>query len=99
MGDGIGDFAFGLSIGAIGLGLLIGPVGRAIASWIESKIGPGRRDPSPELQVRLSDPEAMAHRVQELEERLDFTERVLASGKSPTGEGADTPPEPAATPR
>lgn len=99
MGDGIGDFAFGLSIGAIGLGLLIGPVGRAIASWIESKIGPGRRDPSPELEARLSDLESVAHRVQELEERLDFAERVLASGRPSPAHEADTPPEPAGSPR
>lgn len=99
MGDGIGDFAFGLSIGAIGLGLLIGPVGRAIANWIESRILPGRRDPSPELEARLSEVDAMAQRLLELEERLDFTERVLASGRPPAPVEADTPPEPADAPR
>jgi hypothetical protein len=99
MGDGIGDFAFGLSIGAIGLGLLIGPVGRAIATWIESKIAPGRRDPSPELEARLSEFETVAQRVQELEERLDFTERVLASGRPSSTHEVDTPPEQAGSPR
>ena len=99
MGDGIGDFAFGLSIGAIGLGLLIGPVGRAIATWIESRIGPDRRGHSPEIEARLSDLELMGQRLHELEERLDFTERVLATGRPPTVADADTPPEPAQAPR
>lgn len=94
MGDGIGDFAFGLSIGAIGLGLLLGPVGRAIANWIESKIGPGRRNLSPEVEARLAEVDAMEHRVLEMEERLEFTERCLAQMRLPAPADVDTPPEP-----
>lgn len=94
MGDGIGDFAFGLSIGAIGLGLLLGPVGRAIGNWIESKIGPGRRNLSPEVEARLAEVDAMEHRVLEMEERLEFTERCLAQMRLPAPADVDTPPEP-----
>ncbi len=94
MGDGIGDFALGLSIGAIGLGLLIGPVGRAIANWIEARILPGRRDPSPEVEARLSEVDAMAQRLLELEERLDFAERMLTSGRPAPAVEVDTPPAP-----
>jgi hypothetical protein len=34
-----------------------------------------------ELRERIEHVEAIAYRVQELEERLDFAERVLASGR------------------
>ena len=95
MGDGIGDFAFGLSIGAIGLGLLLGPVGRALGNWIESKIGAGRRSLSPEVEARLAEVDAMEHRVLEMEERLEFTERCLAQLRLPAPADVDTPPEPA----
>jgi hypothetical protein len=95
MGDGIGDFAFGLSIGAIGLGLLLGPVGRAIGSWIEAKIAPGRRGLPPEVEARLAEVDAMEHRILEMEERLEFTERCLAQLRLPAPAEVDTPPEPA----
>lgn len=37
-----------------------------------------------ELRERVERLEEVAYRVQELEERLDFAERVLASGRKPT---------------
>jgi hypothetical protein len=94
MGDGIGDFAFGLSIGAIGLGLLLGPVGRALGNWIESKIGPGRRRLPEEVEARLAEVDAMEQRILEMEERLEFAERCLAQLRLPAPVDADTPPEP-----
>jgi hypothetical protein len=38
-----------------------------------------------ELRERIERLEAVEHRVQELEERLDFTERVLTSGRERSG--------------
>jgi len=37
-----------------------------------------------ELRERIERLEDVAHRVHELEERQDFTERVLASGRKPS---------------
>lgn len=37
-----------------------------------------------ELRERVERLEDVEHRVQELEERLDFAERVLTSGREPT---------------
>ena len=52
--------------------------------------GPGRREVPPEMGKRLEDQvtsvDALESRVAQLEERLDFTERLLA-GRSPTAAG------------
>jgi len=95
MGDGIGDFAFELSIGAIGLALLLGPVGRGLGKWIESKIRPGRRGLPQDVEARLAEVDIMEHRVGEMEERLEFAERCLAQTRLPAPIEVDTPPEPA----
>jgi hypothetical protein len=92
MGDGIGDFAFWLAVGLVGLGVTFGPIGHAVGRWIEAR---AHRDapPSPELEGRLAELDQTTNRVAELEERLDFAERLLARGRSEAG-GVDTPPEP-----
>ena len=52
--------------------------------------GPGRHEVPPEMGKRLEDQvttvDALESRVAQLEERLDFTERLLA-GRSPTAAG------------
>ena len=92
MGDGIGEFAFWLAVGLMGLGVTFGPIGAAVGRWIDSR---ARRNApvAPELEGRVSDLEQAAQRVLELEERLDFAERLLVKGRQEAG-GVDTPPEP-----
>jgi len=93
MGDGIGVFAFWFAIGLVGLGCTFGPIGQALGRWIESRAQRGAAPPSPEVEGRLAELEQMTHRIAELEERLDFAERLLVRGRP--GGGVDTPPEPA----
>ena len=94
MGDGIGDFAFWLAIGLAGLGLTFGPIGTAVARWIESKSHHGPRELDEAVSSRLAEVDAMAHRLMELEERVDFTERMLVEARKPALVGADPPPVP-----
>ena len=94
MGDGIGDFAFWLAVGLGSLGLFFGPIGRALAKSIEAH---GRwLSPAPEQDPARGEEaarlEALESRLGELEERLDFTERVLAQSRQAQIDGADTPP-------
>lgn len=90
MGDGIGDFAFWLAVGLLSLGMTLGPIGRALGRWIESK---ARFGPAPEWEDRLAEVEAMERRLGEVEERLDFAERMLAQQHARAIEPVDTPPE------
>jgi hypothetical protein len=92
MGNGIGDFAFWFAVGLVGLGFTFGPIGHAIGRWIEARAHRGIRPPS-EADGRLAELEQMTRRFAELEERLDFTERLLVRGRPDDG-GVDTPPEP-----
>jgi len=46
------------------------------------------------LTERVAELQGVEHRVLELEERLDFAERMLARGLPAPGPEADTPPEP-----
>jgi len=69
---------FFLSIAAVII--LRGPLGKALARRIEGpgaspSMAPGELE---ELRVRLEEMEQQVGRVHELEERLDFTERLLA---------------------
>jgi hypothetical protein len=52
--------------------LSISPVGRALAERIRNKSQPGH---DPEL---LAEVESLRHDLSELQERVDFTERLLA---------------------
>ena len=61
-----------LSLAAIFI--LRGPLGRAVAERIA-----GRRDPADrEVQDLKSDVEDLRHQLSEVQERLDFAERLLA---------------------
>lgn len=105
MGDGIGDMAFWLAVGLIGLGVTFGPIGRAIARTVELSVdavvgrlfGRGsaeRAEELEQLQQRVGELEGVETRLLELEERLDFAERLLTRGRDEGGREADTPPEP-----
>ena len=61
--------------------ILRGPVGKAIARRLEGQQLP--QADSPEIAGRLAQVDDLAHRVAELEERLDFAERLLARSREP----------------
>ncbi len=54
--------------------LSVSPVGRALADRLRGHAHPSQ---DPELLAEL---EALRHEVAELQERVDFTERILLSG-------------------
>ena len=65
--------------------IILWPIMRAIGRRMEHKAGP---DPSlkaavDHLHQRLAEMEPLQARVAELEERLDFAERLLAQAKGP----------------
>jgi len=80
----------GLSVTFLTVGtavVLRGPIGKALADWIrswshteqrwiEGKYGGGQ--PAEEVAALQADVEELRHRLAEAEERLDFTERLLA---------------------
>ncbi len=71
-----------LTIAVAGTIVLRGPLGRALARAIELGAG-GGRSPEDEVRVaqleqRVAELEAGQARVAELEERMDFAERLLA---------------------
>ena len=91
----LGEFALYMACGATMLGILVGPIGRSVARWIESKAGVS---PEPaalsELIQRVEALEArqpvtgesaavQQHRMAELEERVDFAERLLTQQRAP----------------
>ena len=81
----LGEFAMYLAYGFIGLGLLFGPIGVAIGKRIGGA-QPARTPDAAELEEirgRLAELEAQHLRLAELEERVDFAERLLAGGAPP----------------
>lgn len=88
----LGEFAMWGAYGLVGIGLLFGPIAKAIGRWIESKSGgPPKR--VQELEGRVAELEILlqrtpaegvpAERLAELEERLDFAERLLSQRGEP----------------
>jgi hypothetical protein len=71
-----GEFASMLALGAGLLGATLGPIGQAWGRRIEARIAGGAHPE--ELSQRIADLEACAQRVAELEERVDFAERMLS---------------------
>ncbi|MEO8451970.1 MAG: hypothetical protein ABI647_19420 [Gemmatimonadota bacterium] len=66
-----------------------GPIGKAIARRLEGSTGSNaelERHRLTELEGRLADLEASQARMAELEERVDFTERLLAQERDPAKE-------------
>jgi hypothetical protein len=84
----------GVGVLAVSVGtavVLRGPIGKALADWIrgwnhteqrwiEGKYGTGQ---STEVAALQADIEELRHRLAEAEERLDFTERLLAKTRDP----------------
>lgn len=87
-----GDIApvLGMFVLTFGVGAVIvlrGPLGKALARRLE---GPAALPDTSvqqleELQVRMADLEVQVGRMHELEERLDFAERLLAQGRAEPG--------------
>jgi len=72
-------------LGLTATAVLRGPLGKALARRLE---GPAALPDTSaqqleDLQVRLADLEVQVGRMHELEERLDFAERLLAQGREP----------------
>jgi hypothetical protein len=66
----------------IAITIILWPVMRALARRLEGKSAdPGLRDEVERLQHRLEELDALQGRVAELEERVDFTERILVRGQ------------------
>ena len=92
MGE-ISYFAMFLAVGAAWVALLMGPVGQAIARRIAGKraepetaktglsTGEMAAERITEVEARLAELESRQDRLLELEERLDFAERLLTSGR------------------
>lgn len=84
-----GFFAFFGMLAAVGVSLLMGPVGQAIAR----RLSGDKKDAKTGLSTGEMAAERVAlleERVHELEERLDFAERMIAQGG---GERAALPKE------
>lgn len=58
---------------------VLGPMARAMARRMEGKVGdPELRGDVEQLREQLGEMDGLRSRVQELEERVEFTERLLA---------------------
>ncbi|MGH6885350.1 MAG: hypothetical protein ACREGK_04670 [Geminicoccales bacterium] len=81
----LGQFAMFMAVAAGALGIFFGPIGRAVGRLIEGpKRGPVAGDPVVhDLRARVEQLEAERGRIAELEERLDFAERMLAQRREP----------------
>lgn len=73
------DFAIPalIALGVFGAVIFKGPVGKALGRRIENG---APAEPSPEF---LAEMDEMRGRVMELEERLDFTERMISKAREP----------------
>jgi Tfp pilus assembly protein PilN len=92
LGGGLHDVATAIMVLALlcTVGMLLWPLVRALARRLES----GGRNAQLEgeldaLRERLQHLEQSQTRVGELEERVDFTERLLAQGREPDRLGAE----------
>jgi hypothetical protein len=67
--------------------IVLYPLMRAFGRRLEGKgnatISPALQDELEQIRHRLNEVEAMQHRVLELEERVDFTERMIAQRREP----------------
>lgn len=78
--------------------LAISPVGRAIADRIRSRTGGPSGDLARQLQdaqlALLDELEAVRQELSEVQERLDFTERLVVRGREAPRLGGGEEPEP-----
>lgn len=69
-------------IAVIVAGFVLWPLARALARRIEGKsIDPGLVNEVGQLRARVAELEESQHRLLELEERVDFSERLLTQGR------------------
>ncbi len=69
--------------GCLFLYRMFGPLVTALARRLEGRGGSAALEQRvEELEARLAELETSSHRVAELEERLDFAERLLAQGRA-----------------
>jgi hypothetical protein len=76
---------WGAIAGAIALTAILWPIMRALGRRLEGK---GAADPAlsaevEQLHARIGEMDALQARVAEVEERLDFAERLLAQNREP----------------
>ena len=86
----LGEFAMWMAAGFMFIGFWFGPIAKAVGRWIESKSGGGGKERMLELEARVHELEQLvlrtppngvpADRLAELEERMDFAERLLSRG-------------------
>jgi hypothetical protein len=64
--------------------IVLWPLARALARRLEGRAGltPALQRDLEDLHQRLADVDGLQQRVSELEERIDFAERLLARGES-----------------
>ena len=80
-----GELAMFLAVGAAALGLFFGPIGAALGRRLSGRSG------ADEVQAELeqmnermtAEVDVLRGRLAEVEERLDFAERLLAGGGQP----------------
>ncbi len=93
MNDGISPVFVLIPVAAfIALTIILWPIMRAFARRMEGK---GNADSAlraevEQLHTRLADMDLLQSRLVELEERVDFTERLLAQAQQPARLGART---------
>jgi hypothetical protein len=68
--------------------IILWPVMRALARRLEGKgADPALREEVERLHHRLAEVDVLQGRIAELEERIDFTERILVRGQETPGPG------------
>jgi hypothetical protein len=86
--------------GLVAATVILWPIVRALARWLEPRARePAVRAEVEQLRARLGEVDALGARVLELEERLDFAERLLTQRREPDRLGAERPEEGAEAPR
>lgn len=85
--DGLYPATFGVSVIVLGIRRRLALKGRNKSGLTTGEMNAER---VADLELRVAELESVQARVYELEERLDFTERLLARERSP---GALAPPE------
>jgi hypothetical protein len=80
--SGAGELAMFLAIGATAVALLFGPIGSALARRLGGRPEPGDAPAQiEEMRAQVTaEVDDLRNRLVEVEERLDFAERLLAHG-------------------
>ena len=95
-------FVAALTIVMLGVGVvkLLMPIAQGFGRRLAAKDADvGVRRDLDELRERVADLETREGRLLEVEERLDFAERLLSRGRERAVEDRDTPPEAVPVPR